>query len=140
MNIVNGGFNLDLASQKAALQAIVQDSDLLRAMLERAGALRLPNWYVGAGCVTQSVWNHLCGFPPLHGIKDVDLVYFDSSACTLDSGRQREEAVRAALHDLSVEIDCTNQAAVHLCPGSVVRGALRLLDPPRVWRLLFVIR
>ncbi|MBI4864357.1 MAG: nucleotidyltransferase family protein [Candidatus Riflebacteria bacterium] len=69
MDLLSGGFNLDLASRMAVLETIVRGRDLRRTLLERAGGLGLPNWYVGAGCVTQSVWNHLCGLPPLHGIE-----------------------------------------------------------------------
>ena len=39
----------------------------------------MPNWYLGAGGVVQTVWNMKHGFDPEHGIKDYDLVYYDAN-------------------------------------------------------------
>lgn len=38
----------------------------------------LPDSWLAAGAVTQTVWNHIFGFPPVYGIQDVDIVYFDA--------------------------------------------------------------
>ena len=49
----------------------------LSTVLEKAPELDLPNWYVGAGCIAQTYWNHVHGFPLSENITDIDLVYFD---------------------------------------------------------------
>ena len=41
--------------------------------------LALPEWYLVAGCLYQTVWNIVTGQPPESGILDYDLVYYDSS-------------------------------------------------------------
>ena len=103
-----------LARQVRALEVAVRDNPAARAILERAPQLELPGWYLGAGGVTQTVWNLQHGFDPTRGIKDYDLVYFDPT----DLGSEAEQAVQAAagelFADLGVKLDVTNEARVHL--------------------------
>ena len=42
------------------------------------GDIALPNCWMVAGAVFQSFWNQEHGFLPLHGIADIDLIYFDA--------------------------------------------------------------
>jgi hypothetical protein len=81
--------------------------------LERFPALGLSAWYLGAGCVAQTIWNLAHGKAAGDDILDYDLVYFDR-----DLSEDRERAVTAAARelvaDLPVELDVTNQARVHL--------------------------
>jgi hypothetical protein len=76
--------------------------------------LELPGFYIGAGGVTHTVWNHLLGLDPLHGLKDLDLVYFDRREERLDDQKRTDARVRTALEDIPLEIDVTNEAWVHL--------------------------
>jgi len=39
--------------------------------------LNLPAWYLGAGCVAQTIWNRAHGKAPGADILDYDLVYYD---------------------------------------------------------------
>jgi uncharacterized protein len=84
-----------------------------RAILERLPALELPDAWLVAGCLFQTVWNLQSGRPPSAGIKDYDLFYFDAG----DLSEQAEAAVGArvatSLHDLGVTIEAKNQARVH---------------------------
>ena len=48
-------------------------------VLSRAAALTLPDWYLVAGCLYQTVWNVVTGQPPESGILDYDLAYYDGS-------------------------------------------------------------
>jgi uncharacterized protein len=78
------------------------------AQLERARALELPDWYIGAGAVRDLVWDVRFGdgFDPTR-IEDVDLVYFDPD----DLSHEREVALERLLGE---RWDVKNQAAVHL--------------------------
>lgn len=70
----------------------------------------LPNFYLAGGAVTQLIWNSLLGNEPLSGIKDLDIVYFDSEN---DSGeRTYPQAITEQLGHL-IPIDVKNQANVH---------------------------
>jgi uncharacterized protein len=101
-------------SQEQQLMAILHGSSLWSAVLDRAGRAKLDDWAVGAGALAQTVWNHLHGFPDRHGLRDIDIVYFDGD----DLSEEAEAAVIAGMTrlygDLGVELDVKNQARVHL--------------------------
>jgi uncharacterized protein len=48
---------------------------MVREVLKGAERLDLPDRYVAAGCLYQTVWNVLDGHPPERGISDYDLIY-----------------------------------------------------------------
>lgn len=83
------------------------------ALLDLLPGLGLPSWYVGAGCVAQTAWNHLHGFSPEHGIKDYDIIYFDPEHLTEASERAVEAQVNALVGDGEAKLDLTNEARVH---------------------------
>jgi hypothetical protein len=83
-------------------------------VLTRAEALKLPDWYLAAGCLFQTVWNELHGFDPQHGIKDYDLIYFDDSDLSWDAEDHVIRRCASAFGDLGIEVEVRNQARVHL--------------------------
>lgn len=91
----------------------LRQNDLLWECLQRISALDLPSWYIGAGCVAQTIWNAAHLKPATADIADYDIVYFDSN---LSAAAENEVASRvsALLSDLSVRADVKNQARVHL--------------------------
>src|SRR5947208_1553675 len=48
------------------------------AIIDELARLALPDAWLVAGCLTQTVWNVLTGRPLHHGISDYDLFYFDA--------------------------------------------------------------
>jgi hypothetical protein len=103
-----------LPRQTQALAAAVRHNAVVCAVLARAPQLGLASWYLGAGAVTETVWNLQHGFQPSHAIKDYDLVYFDSGDLSVDAERAVQEHANQLLGDLGVAVDVTNQARVHL--------------------------
>lgn len=88
-------------------------NELVRECLERLAVLDLPNWYLGGGCIAQTVWNVAHSNPVTTGIDDFDIVYFDADV----SARAENESVagvRELLSDLRLRPDVKNQARVHL--------------------------
>ena len=84
-----------------------------RAILDRWHELALPNGWLVAGCLFQTVWNLLSGRPPEQDIKDYDLFYFDAGDLS-EAGEQRMQArVEQVLGDLGVMVEASNQARVH---------------------------
>jgi hypothetical protein len=85
-----------------------------RAILGRWHRLALPDGWLVAGCLFQTVWNQRSGHAAEAHIKDYDIFYFDG----LDLSEAAERAVQARvddlLGDLGVEIEAKNQARVHL--------------------------
>ena len=88
-------------------------NDVLWECLHRFAALNLSAWYLGAGCVVQTIWNLAHGKAPGADIRDYDLVYYNR-----DLSEERERAVThqatELVGDLSVELDVKNQARVHV--------------------------
>jgi uncharacterized protein len=106
-------FNSSLRSQATYLEAALIKSATIREVIGRVPELGLPNWYLGAGAVAQTIWNELHGFPLDTGIKDIDLVYFDpdTSYAAEDAFIQRGKHL---LGSLPVELEIRNEARVHL--------------------------
>jgi hypothetical protein len=102
------------AEQAAAIETIARESALLREVLCRLRDLDLPDGWLVSGAIYNTVWNALTARPPLTGIKDVDVFYFDPS----DLGYEAEDAVirRAAdaFAGLPLPVEVRNQARVHL--------------------------
>ena len=84
-----------------------------RAVLEGLPPLALPDAWLVAGCLFQTVWNLRCGRPPEAGIRDYDLFYFDASDLSAEAERQVDERVRRHFAHLPVTIETKNQARVH---------------------------
>ena len=107
------GYNRDIGTQQGLLYEILSQSPVLFDVLEGAQTLGLEDYYIGAGCVCQTVWNFQNGLDLMHGISDIDFVYFDEDLsyeaedCVIKRVKQRFCA-------LPVDIDVKNQARVHL--------------------------
>lgn len=71
------------------------------------------SWYLGAGCICQSVWNYLSGRKPEEGIKDYDLVYYDAKDISKEAELKQQYRIRALFSTLSAEVDVVNEARVH---------------------------
>jgi hypothetical protein len=100
--------------QVEGLEQMTRKSDRVLAILERTKSLGLPHWYLGAGAVTQTVWNHVHGFDANWGIKDYDLIYFKSDDLSAESEADAKRETSAIFDDLDVNLDLTNEARVHL--------------------------
>jgi hypothetical protein len=105
---------LPLDEQLDALRTTLSRNDLLLEVLTRAATLDLPDWYLTAGCVFQTVWNVVTNRPPAEGIKDYDLFYFDAADLSQQAENEVIRAGEEAFRDLSVEVDIRNEARVHL--------------------------
>jgi len=95
------------------LQRDLDCNELVGECLERLAVLGLPNWYLGGGCIAQTVWNVAHSNPATAGIDDFDIAYFDVdlSAC---AENEVVACVRDLLSDLPLRPDVKNQARVHL--------------------------
>lgn len=85
-----------------------------RAILERWDELALPDGWLVAGCLFQTVWNVQSGCAPEAAIKDYDLFYFDPLDKTEAGERCVQERTEKVLNDLGIRVEATNQARVHL--------------------------
>jgi len=103
-----------MLSQRDRFLDYVQRNPVNCALLERAARLDVPDWWLTAGAVFQTVWNVIDGRDPTAGIGDYDLFYFDDTDLSWDA----EDAVirRAAelFADIQRVVEVRNEARVHL--------------------------
>ncbi|WP_047465886.1 nucleotidyltransferase family protein [Rhizobium rhizogenes] len=100
--------------QVRELQSIVLGSPLISSLLGNWGKIALPDCWLVAGAVTQTVWNHAFGFPFMHGINDIDIVYFDANDLSENAEAEQAARIKKVFSDLPVWIDVKNEARVHL--------------------------
>lgn len=84
------------------------------AILERLPFLALPDAWLVAGCLFQTVWNLRSGLAPTAHIKDYDLFYFDASDLSEAAEQKVQARIAALFADLPITVEAKNQARVHL--------------------------
>ena len=89
------------------LERIVRESPWLLNVLETIRPFGLPDWYLAAGAIRNTVWDALTGSVRSEPDSDLDVVYFDSA----DAPNAAEQTLKAALPEYTWEV--TNQATVH---------------------------
>lgn len=96
------------------LESIALASPLLAPIIDAWDTLALPDGWIAAGVIAQTVWNHRFGLPLMHGIADVDLIYFDPHDLTETGEAKHAARIRSRLAGLPVQIDIKNEARVHI--------------------------
>lgn len=97
-----------------SLESALRANPIVARAFDHWDDIALPNGWMVAGAVFQSFWNQEYGFPPLHGIADVDLIYFDAD----DLSEQKENDHYVRINEFfeggNVRFDVKNEARVHL--------------------------
>lgn len=106
------GYNQDLQTQKQMLLHIIRQNKIIFEIVNEAQKIGLEHYYIGAGCVCQSVWNYQNGTEAMYGISDVDFVYFDDGDLSYEAEDHLIKAVKRRFSHLPVELDVKNQARV----------------------------
>lgn len=100
--------------EAARFRAALERNQTLLEVLRRAATMKLPEWYLAAGAITQTVWNMVTEKPPGHGIDDYDLIYFDDSDLSWEAEDITIQAGAEVFADLPTRVKIRNQARVHL--------------------------
>lgn len=103
-----------MADPEDLLRLILARSPIVTTVVDRWSLIGLPDCWLVAGCLAQTVWNDAFRLPATHGISDVDLVYFDSDDLSQETEAGHAERIRALFADLGLWIDVKNEARVHL--------------------------
>lgn len=96
------------------LRSILARSPIVATVIDRWPQIGLPDCWLAAGCLAQTVWNDAFGLPSMHGLSDIDLVYFDGSDLSQEAEAAHAERIRALFADLGLWVDVKNEARVHL--------------------------
>jgi uncharacterized protein len=103
-----------MPSQETQLRAVLSCSPIVATVVGRWSEVGLPDCWLVAGCVAQTVWNDAFGRPAGHGISDIDLVYFDGADLSAEAEARHAERIRTLFADLGLWVDVKNEARVHL--------------------------
>lgn len=98
-------------------QKFVQDvlaNPVNESILDRLPQLGLPDCWLTAGAIFQTVWNILDGNDPQSGIRDYDVFYFDATNISYEAEDRTIGRARAIFADLDATIEVRNEARVHL--------------------------
>jgi len=114
MNDRAGGHDGERTRQVDRLREHLSHNQIVAEILQKAPFLAMANWYLGAGCIAQTVWNLLHGFEPTFGIKDYDLVYHDASDLSLEAQTRYLGRANELFAHLQATVEVQNEARVHL--------------------------
>lgn len=98
------------------LTRILKSNEEIYETLRKATELGIKNYYIGGGCITQSVWNYLSENELLYGISDIDLVYFEPDL-SAEADAELVQRIKDQLKGTSLAIDPVNEAPVHTWYG-----------------------
>ncbi|UPS11085.1 hypothetical protein JRY11_002129 [Lactococcus lactis] len=79
------------------LKILKKNSELM-FILDEVSVLNLPNYYLAAGSVFQTVWNYSDGNNLMTGIHDIDIVYFDKEI-SADSSAKNDKKLEKVLSE-----------------------------------------
>ena len=93
----------------------ISKSEPINKVLQTLKDFNLPfEYYVGAGCITNTIWNDISGYPLEYGISDIDIVYYDEDDLGSDSEKKLIQKLESKFWDYQFDFDVKNQARVHL--------------------------
>ncbi len=113
-NELLNGYNLDLQMQLKVLEKIIMSNKTLEEVISKAHLSGIENYYIGAGCIAQTVWNYMSGNPLEYGIKDIDFAFFDDKNIDYKYENSVVLKMKELFSNLQVDIDVKNQARVHI--------------------------
>jgi uncharacterized protein len=95
---------------EVSLVDYIQSSELMMDVLLAAQSANLPQWFVGAGFIRNTVWDILSGIEPSFEFNDIDLAYYDDDNKSEDTDRK----IANELHSkLATNWEVVNQAYAH---------------------------
>jgi hypothetical protein len=100
--------------ERVDLEPALRQNYWLWELLERFEEIALPDSWLVAGSIAQTVWNLSCGQPAERGLKDLDLIYFDDTDLSFEAEASHERRLRELFRRLPIELDVKNEARVHL--------------------------
>jgi len=105
-----------LEEQQEKFIFILKENKDLMKVLDYLESLKLPNFYIAAGSIFQTIWNYYDGKPLNEAIKDVDIIYCDRENTSRESETIIKEKIREYFKemDINYEFDIHNEGRMHL--------------------------
>lgn len=105
-----------IMEQNKEFISILKQNKELMIMLDYIEKLKLPNYYIAAGAIFQTIWNYYDNKSLNHNIKDIDIIYFDKNDLSVENDMQYYEKIKnySDTMGFNYEIDISNEARMHL--------------------------
>ncbi len=100
------------ASYESKLISIVRKQDWLMDVLKSVRDLELPDWYIAAGAIRNTVWNTLHNYSKNIKLNDIDVIYFDRE--NLETKKEKESESRLSKLFPKLVFEVINQARAHV--------------------------
>ena len=105
-----------LNEQIEIFTSILKENKELIDVLEYVSSLNLPNYYIAAGCVFQTIWNKIDNKDLNFNIKDIDVIYHNEKDLSGEKDLEYYELVNdyCKHKGYKYEIDVSNEARMHI--------------------------
>lgn len=100
---------------KQALLILEKNIELMD-ILDFIDKLNLPNYYIAAGSVFQTIWNYYDNKPLNDKIKDIDIIYYNKEDLSVETDIKYYNLINdyRIKQGYNYEIDVSNEARMHL--------------------------
>lgn len=100
---------------KNAISILEQNTELMD-ILDYVYKLELPNYYIAAGSIFQTIWNYYDKKPLNYGIRDIDIIYYNKNDISVDADIHYYNLIKdyCMKKGYNYEIDVSNEARMHL--------------------------
>lgn len=105
-----------LYEQNEKMISILKKNTYLMDVLDYIETLKLPNYYIAAGCIFQTVWNYYDQKVLNYNIKDIDVIYYDNTDLSVEKDIKYYNLINDFCKNkgYKYEIDVSNEARMHL--------------------------
>lgn len=106
----------NLEEQSNTFIKIIKQNDDLMKILDYLDEIKLPNFYVAAGSVFQTIWNYYDGNQLNYKIKDIDIIYYDTNNLSKEVEEKLETQIieHFKKENMNYKFDVHNEARMHL--------------------------
>jgi hypothetical protein len=108
------GADRPIGAQCKLLEEILRVNRSLYNVIESIDRFNLKNYYISAGCISQTVWNYQRNYKIDYGINDIDVIFFDVDDLSEETEKETEHRINDFYAGIGCSIDVTNEARVHL--------------------------
>lgn len=95
---------------------ILEKNKELMEMLDYISTLNLPNFYIAAGSVFQTIWNFYDNNDLNSKIKDIDVIYYNNEDLSVEKDLEYYNIINDYVKSkgFNYEVDVSNEARMHL--------------------------
>lgn len=106
----------NISKQNEVFINILKKNTNLMKVLEFIDNLNLPNYYIAAGSVFQTIWNYYDNIDLNNNIKDIDVIYYDNTDLEVDKDINLYHKIKeyCIKEQLNYDIDVSNEARMHI--------------------------